>query len=203
MSLRSWVVSQFERPRGILGRVAGWILAGRGSNLLRNRWTVDLVDPVSGELVLEAGCGPGVALELCLQRASVRAVGVDHSSVMISQAGKRNRDAIKAGRLRLIEGTVDALPTDAGPFDKAFSINVIQFVDQPAFVAAMKRALKPGGLLATTYQPRHAKATRADALKLATKLTEILSREGFTALRTEELDLKPVPAVCVLGRRGA
>ena len=201
MSLRSSVVSQFQRPRGLLGRVAGWILAGRGSNLQRNRWTVDLVDAAHGEFVLEVGCGPGVALELCLKRAGVRAVGVDHSDVMIAQAGKRNRRAVKAGRLKLVEGTVETLRE--GPFDKAFSINVIQFVDRAAFVAQMKRLLKPGGLLATTYQPRRANATRADALKLATQLTEVLSAAGFAALRTEELDLKPVPAVCVIGRRGA
>lgn len=35
MSIRGFVVSQFERPRGLLGRLVGWILARRGSNLLR------------------------------------------------------------------------------------------------------------------------------------------------------------------------
>jgi len=203
MSLRDAIVSQFKRPRGLLGRIVGWILAGRGSNLKRNRWTVDLIDPTSGEIVLEAGCGPGVGLSLCLERPNVKAVGVDHSDVMIAQAAKRNCKAVRAGRLTLIQGTVETLPADVGPFDKAFSINVIQFVDQAAFVAAMKRHLKPGGLLATTYQPRHAKATRADVLKLATKVSEILSAEGFGALRVEELDLKPVPAVCVLARKAA
>ena len=200
MSTRQAVVSQFARPRGFLGRVAGWILAGRGSNVLRNRWTVDLLDPSSGEMVLEVGCGPGVALALCLSRASVRAVGVDHSDVMIAQAAKRNRKALKAGRLKLFEGTIDALPDGWGPFDKAFSINVIQFVDQPAFIARVKRLLKPGGIFAATYQPRHAKATRADALKMAARLSEMLTAQGFASVRTEELDLKPVPAVCVLAR---
>ncbi len=202
MSARQAVVSQFARPRGVLGHIAGWILATRGSNVLRNRWTVDLLDPKDGEVVLEAGCGPGVALKLCLSRASVRAVGVDHSTVMIEQAAKRNRRAIKAGRLNLFEGTFDVLPDAWGPFDKTFSINVIQFVDQAAFVARAKVLLKRGGTFAATYQPRHAKATRADALNLAARLSEMLSAQGFVSVRTEELDLKPVPAVCVLAVRG-
>ncbi len=201
MSLRKAIVSQFRHPRGLLGRVAGAILAGRGSNLVRNRWTVDLIDPMSGELVLEVGCGPGVALELCLSRASVKAVGVDHSQLMIAQAGRRNRAAARARRLRLIEGTIETVPASMGPFDKAFSINVIQFVDQAAFVARAKALLKPGGLFATTYQPRHANATRADALTMAANLTALLTAQGFAGIRTEEIDLKPVPAVCVLGRR--
>ena len=200
MSMRSLIVSQFKHPRGLLGRLVGWILAGRGSNLVRNRWTVDLIDPTSGEMVLEVGCGPGVALELCLSRASVKAVGVDHSKLMIAQAAKRNRKAMRAGRLRLMEGTIEDVPAST-LFDKMFSINVIQFVDTDAFVARARTVLKPGGILATTYQPRHAKATRADALKMARELTALLNSQGFTDVRSEEIDLKPVPAVCVLGMR--
>lgn len=199
MSLRSAIVSQFQHPRGLLGRLVGFVLAGRGSNLLRNRWTVDLVDPTRGERVLEIGCGPGVALELCLSRAGVRAVGVDHSKLMISQAGRRNRRAADEGRLSLVQGTVDGVPAELGPFDKAFSINVIQFVDREAFVARVRSMLKPGGVFATTYQPRHANATRADALKMAAQLEAILKAQGFGNVRTEEIDLKPVPAVCVIG----
>ena len=201
MGLRSAIVSQFEHPRGFLGRIVGWILAGRGSNLVRNRWTVDRLDPTGGERVLEVGCGPGIALGLVLSRASVTAVGVDHSDLMIANARRRNAKAVRAGRLTLIAGTIDDVPAGQGPFDKAFSINVIQFVDQEAFVARMHSLLKPGGTLATTYQPRHAKATRADALKLAETLTQILARGGFENIRTEELDLKPVPAVCVVAQR--
>jgi cyclopropane fatty-acyl-phospholipid synthase-like methyltransferase len=119
---------------------------------------------------------------------------------MIAHAGGGTR-AVKDGRLSLVEGTIDAPLADA-PFDKLFSINVIQFVDRAAFVARAKALLKPGGVMATTYQPRHAKATRADALKMAAELGDLLRAAGFTDVRVEQLELKPVPAVCVLGRRG-
>src|SRR5262245_60825293 len=198
MSLRRHLFSQFERPRGLLGRIAGMILAGRGSNLARNRWTVDLLDPTAGERVLEIGCGPGVALTSCLARTGVTAVGVDHSGLMIRQAGKTNRNAVHAGRLTLHEGTIDTLPDATRSFDKAFAINVVQFVDPPAFIASVKRVLEPGATFAITYQPRHAHATRGDALEMAERLGEMLTAEGFAPVRTEELDLKPVPAICVL-----
>ena len=58
------------------GRIVGFILAGRGSNLLRNRWTVDRLDPTSGDRVLEIGCGPGIALGLLLSRARVTAASM-------------------------------------------------------------------------------------------------------------------------------
>lgn len=119
---------------------------------------------------------------------------------MISQARRRNRRALDEGRLSLVQGTVDDAPAELGPFDKAFSINVIQFVNHEAFVARVRSMLKPGGVFAATYQPRHATATRADALKMAAQLEAILKAQGFGDVRTEELDLKPVPAVCVIGR---
>jgi len=130
MSLRKIITRQFEHPRGILGRVVGFVLASRGSNSLRNRWTVDLLALSGDERVLEIGCGPGVALELCLSAAvGVHAVGIDHSALMIAKAAKRNRAAVKSGRLKLYEGPVDALPVGTPLFDKAFSNNVIQFLD--------------------------------------------------------------------------
>jgi SAM-dependent methyltransferase len=204
MSLRKIITRQFEHPQGILGCIVGYILATRGSNLLRNRWTVDLLAPSGDERVLEIGCGPGVALELCLwAAASVHAVGIDHSALMISKAAKRNRAAVKSGRLKLYEGSVEALPASTPAFDKAFSNNIIQFVDdQQGFLTKIAAHLRPGGVLATTYQPRHARAARTDALKMVERLTEIYSRCGFDELRWEELDLKPVPAVCVLGKKG-
>jgi SAM-dependent methyltransferase len=203
MSLRKILTRQFEHPRGILGRIVGYVLASRGSNLRRNRWTVDLLAPSGKERVLEIGCGPGVGLELCLAAAvGVHAVGIDHSALMIKQAAKRNRAAVKDGRLKLYEGTIDALPAGTPAFDKAFSINVIQFLDdQPGFITMVAARLSVGGVLATSYQPRHANATRADALKMAERVSEIYARCGFHELRTEELDLKPVPAVCVIGRK--
>lgn len=200
MNLRSAVVSQFKRPRGILGRVVGWILASRGSNLARNRWTVDLLDPKSGERVLEIGCGPGVALELCLLRANVAVGGVDHSALMVSQARRRNSNAVREGRAVLVEGTIDDAPRDLAPFDKLFSINVIQFVDLADFAASARRLLKSGGVFAATYQPRHPKATRDDARAMAVRVNNVLRQSGFADMRIEEIDLKPVPAVCVLAR---
>jgi trans-aconitate methyltransferase len=204
MSVRKIITRQFEHPRGILGRLVGFVLASRGSNSLRNRWTVDLLAPSGDERVLEIGCGPGVALELCLAAGvGVHAVGIDHSALMIAKAAKRNRAAVKSGRLTLYEGRVDALPATTPAFDKAFSNNVIQFLDdQQGFLTKVAAHLRLGGVLATTYQPRHAGATRRDALKMVERLTEIYADCGFEDLRWEELDLKPVPAVCVLGKKG-
>jgi SAM-dependent methyltransferase len=124
MSAKKYLISQFKRPRGILGRLAGWIMANRPSNRLRNAWTVDLLDLRPDDRVLEVGYGPGLALRLAAERVSDgRIVGIDHSEAMRDQARIRNRAAVAAGRVKLFVGSVAELsqPSDSeldGPFDK-------------------------------------------------------------------------------------
>ena len=203
MTLKRRLLAQFKRPHGLLGHIAGWILARRPSNVLRNRWTVDIVNPEAGMRVLEVGCGPGVALHMCLARDGVSAMGVDHSALMISHARRRNAASVRQGRLVLAEGSIEDVSADSPGFDKIFSVNVIQFVDADKFVQRAACLLKPGGLLAATYQPRHARATPADAMRMATRLQSAFSRAGLINIRIEELPLKPMPAVCVLGQLDA
>jgi hypothetical protein len=62
MSTIATVYSQFHRPAGLLGRVVGWIMANRPSNIERSRWTVDLLNVQPTDHVLEIGFGPGLAL---------------------------------------------------------------------------------------------------------------------------------------------
>jgi len=58
MSIVATVYRQFHKPTRFLGRVAGWIMANRPSNIERNRWTVDLLNVQPSDHVLEIGFGP-------------------------------------------------------------------------------------------------------------------------------------------------
>ncbi len=201
MSLRAAVVSQFREPRGALGHLAGWVMARRASNRQRIGWTVDLLGLDPGDRVLEFGCGPGVGLALCAPRLSSGCVvGLDHSQVMLDQAARRNRAAVGCGRARLQRGGLEALPGLGGGFDKVFSSNVIQFLpDKVAAFRAFHGAMIAGGIVATTYLPRRRGATRETARAMAEEVATAMTTAGFAAIRTAELPLEPVPAVCVLG----
>lgn len=205
MSLRASIVTQFRQPQGPLGHVAGWIMATRHSNIARNRWTIDLLDIQPNDHALEIGCGPGVALAQCLARIDRGTiVGLDHSAVMIEQARRRNRSAIEHGRLQLRLGGLECLENFLAHFDKVYSSNVAQFFpDKAAAFGLLAAAMSPGGTIATTHQPRTAKASDADALKMAETLSHVLDSVGFVAIRTEILRIKPVAAVCVLARKPA
>jgi hypothetical protein len=49
-------------------------------------------------------------------------------------------------------------------------------------------------------RPRGAAATVTDADRFADTLSQELAQSGFEAVRVKKLDLKPIPAVCVLGQ---
>jgi len=203
MSLRGTLVAQFRRPQGLLGGLAGRIMANRASNIARNHWTVDLLDIHPGDRVLEIGCGPGIGLKRCLTMTGAGlVVGLDHSDVMIRQASHRNAAALDDGRLRLCHGDLTALSEFGYGFTHAFSVNVAQFFpDKVAAFNAVAEVLTPGGLLAVTHQPRGTDTSLQTSLAMAETLETVLEQAGFTQLRTEQLDLKPTPVICVIGQR--
>src|SRR5882672_2686621 len=94
------VVRQFRRPHGVAGRLAGWVMAHRGSNRRRNLWVVSLLDVQPTDRVLEIGFGPGLAIAELARRANRGHIyGIDHSAVMTRQASRRNAAAIGAQRV--------------------------------------------------------------------------------------------------------
>jgi len=124
MGLVTTVYRQFRRPTGLLGRLAGWIMANRPSNIERNRWTVDSLNVQPSDHVLEIGVGPGLAIAQVARLAPHgRVVGIDHSALMIERASRRNGSAIQAGLADLRVGGLELVPQLGEMFDKVFSVN--------------------------------------------------------------------------------
>ena len=150
------LAQQFGHPSGLLGAVVGRGMA-KGNGAL-SRWVVQQAATHHGPVVrrvAELGPGPGVGLEALLaQFPDARVWGVDLSSVMLSQSRKRNKAAVSAGRLTLLEGGVPAL-SDCEPADIVMANHVVYFWQDPAAEMAQIRGfLQPGGLLALGYQLR-------------------------------------------------
>jgi cyclopropane fatty-acyl-phospholipid synthase-like methyltransferase len=200
-TLSQRLLAQFRKPEGALGWLAGVIMASRQSNRQRNLWTVGLLGIRPGDHVLEIGCGPGLAVAGAATRVGEgRVTGIDHSTVMVRQAKARNRAAIAAGQVRILQGSLSTLSDMADRFDAAFSVNVLQFIgDKTHALITLKQALRPGAILATTYMPRTAGALSTD--DFAADLVFHLRATGFVEPRIERLPLKPAPAVCVLAAR--
>ncbi|WP_251197252.1 class I SAM-dependent methyltransferase [Anaerotardibacter muris] len=99
-----------------------------------------LLDVPQGSTVLDLGCGNG-ALTQALAEAGYQAIGLDDSAEMLAAARKAHPglDLIHANA---IDFTLDT------PVDAIFSNAVLHWIDkknQPALLASVFRALKPGG----------------------------------------------------------
>jgi SAM-dependent methyltransferase len=112
----------------------------------RLAWADAVVAPAAGERVLEVGCGHGVLVALLAGRAR-EVVGVDRSATMVAAAGKRNRAAVDAGRVRLQAASVVDADLGPEPFDVVVSFNVRAFWDAGAERTweVVGRVLAPGG----------------------------------------------------------
>jgi len=190
---------QFIKPEGFFGWVAGFLMWWTGQE--KNRWTIELLDLKEDEHVLEIGFGPGVAIQMASQRVPRGGVvGIDHSEVMLRQAMKRNKRAIEAGQVQLFLADVKALPKFETKFDKVFAVNSVMFWSEPIEVLkAIRRQMKPKGLIALTVQPYTKGARDETAKQIGVELVRYLEQAGFIRIRMELKAMKPVASVCVLG----
>ena len=127
----SFMARQFGRPSGPAGRLVTLLLA-RGNDRF-NRWLVhELPTAVPApRTVIELGCGPGIALhQLLLTYPNARVTGVDHSTVALKSARRRNARTVAAGRLKLVTGDTRTLIM-YGPADLVVACHVLYFWTDP------------------------------------------------------------------------
>ncbi len=193
--------SQFRKPTGFGGKVAGWIMAHRPSNRERNAWAVSLLEFQPTDHVLEIGFGPGVAIKLMSQLVTGgHVVGIDHSEVMLQQARKRNASVIEQGRVQLLLASMSELPAVQDRFDKCLMVNVFHFWDNPGDVLRnVRRVMSLGGKIVVAFQPRFQGATDEDTLKVGHNMVGTLKAAGFSDTHLEVKSMAPVSVACAVG----
>ena len=203
MGIWKGIAAQFGRPSGFAGALAGVIMAHRASNGQRNRWAISLLQLRPGDRVLEVGFGPGMAIREMSRAVTAGMIwGLDHSPVMVRQASRRNAQAIAAGSVKLLAGSVSEIPSSIGPLDKVLSVNSYQFWEDPGSAAgALYARMNPGGLIAIVHQPRTPGSVDSDAEAAGGEIAQCLGRAGFANVRIEKKQMKPAAAVCVIGEK--
>lgn len=99
-----------------------------------------------GATVLDAGCGVGLQAA-AIQDLGYRVVACDLAPEMARKARANIRGA-GGGTARTLVADLDRSPFRPGAFDAAVSLGVIGYANDPgALLAALRGALKPGGVL--------------------------------------------------------
>jgi len=142
---RAVLMRMFGRPRGVLGRLGGILMAR--VNRAAAAEVIGLLDVRPDDRILEVGFGPGVGIQL-LARCAIDGwvAGVDQSQEMVRQAAARNAEALRSRRVDLRYGSAERLPFPEATFDKVLAINSMQvWPDARAALKEIDRVLKPGG----------------------------------------------------------
>ena len=163
-------------------------------------WAVDTLEVLPADRLLEVGCGHGVAVSLVCERLTTGAItAIDRSPKMIEMATRRNREHVDAGRAELEAIALEDMDLGARRFDKVFAFNVAPFWLQPRVaLGAVRRHLTREGTVYVFWDARHSAPERAR--ELGNELSGRLAEGGFSLDRVLVKDLRPVPAVCAIGR---
>ncbi|MCU1640074.1 MAG: S-adenosyl-L-methionine-dependent methyltransferase [Nocardia sp.] len=142
----STVAGQLGNPHGLLGK---------GTAVMLNRVNRFLIDEAVqaaaarvGETVADIGFGGGVGISLLLEQVGPtgNVVGIEISPDMLTRARSGFSTQIAAGRLRVEEGSLTALPLDDASLDAAITVNTIYFVPElDQICAEFARVLRPQG----------------------------------------------------------
>lgn len=161
-------------------------------------WAIETLELDPNDKVLEVGCGHGVAVSLVCERLGPRGriTAIDRSEKMIGAARRRNRVHVEAGRAVLEAVALEDADLGAQRFDKVFAFNVAPFWLEPnEALGVVREHLAPSGALYVFWDAR-----RQTESGLGKRLSERLLQGGFAIDRVLTKKLKPVPAVCVIGR---
>lgn len=136
------------RPNKPEGEVGAQMLARMNdSHGPLTRWALSHLAFKADDRVLDVGCGGGACLQCMAEQVTGgHLTGVDYSDVSVAKATAYNQEAVDAGRMDIVAGSVSALPFEDDHFDKIVTIESYYF--WPALetdVREVRRVLKPDG----------------------------------------------------------
>jgi ubiquinone/menaquinone biosynthesis C-methylase UbiE len=181
------LMRMFGRPKGVLGRLGGVIMARANRDAAAQ--VIEMLDVRPDDKVLEVGFGPVSPFKCCCiafppdpSPASIQ------SQEMVRQAAARNADALRSRRADLCYGSVERLPFADETFDKALAINSMQaWPDARAGLREIRRVLKHGGNVALGFTVNSGQPKEGVA--------ELLAAAGFAQPRIVDKSSKLLCAI--------
>lgn len=193
------VAGQLGRPHGVLGRGVAVVL-NRG-NRHAVAGAVDAVKATAGKTVADIGFGGGLGLDLLLRRVGPQGTvyGVEVAEDMLTRARARYPSEIADDRIRLVNGSLTALPLADRSLDAAISVNTVYFMsDLDAACTELARVLRPGGraVLGVGDPDAMARLPFTDygfTLRPIAEIVAALKGAGFADVEQSRLDEVAIP----------
>jgi cyclopropane fatty-acyl-phospholipid synthase-like methyltransferase len=194
------LAKQFEKPKGILGKLAGTIMYFENRKI--NQWSIKKLHVQKNDRILEIGYGPGYGIKTLMSNyKSILVDGIDLSTKMRNEATRRNKNWIETGKVQLNTGDVSEFHPDHC-YSKIISVNNYPLWDKPMIsLGRLYRLLENDGRIVLTVQPREEGSTDDTAKQLGKQMKEDLVRAGFRNPEISFLKVRPILTVCVTAEK--
>jgi len=135
-----------RKPQGEYGRQMLFRMNESHSEV--TEWGLGFSEPAPHHSVLDIGCGGGAALARMAGLVTTgHLTGVDYSAVSVQTARELNAEAVSAGRMEILEASVEALPFSDDSFDRIITVESFYFWPSPKEnLNEVLRVLKHGGV---------------------------------------------------------
>jgi ubiquinone/menaquinone biosynthesis C-methylase UbiE len=153
--------------------------------------------------IADLGCGTGASALTLAEQLDAHITAVDASSELLAELRRRAVERGVEARVTTLAASIDALPFEPASLDAIWSEGAIYNVGFEAGIAAWRRFLKPGGVLAvseltwlTAERPAELQAhweREYPEVDLASGKVAALERHGYTLL-----GYFPLPPSCWL-----
>jgi cyclopropane fatty-acyl-phospholipid synthase-like methyltransferase len=194
------MAKQFEKPKGILGKLAGTIMYFENRKI--NKWSIKKLQIQKRDRILEIGYGPGYGIKTMMSNYRLITVdGVDLSEKMLDEATKRNKEWIAAGKVYLSTGDVVHFKPDHH-YNKIISVNNYPLWEKPlTSLKHLYHLMDRKGRIVLTVQPREEGSTDKTARELGEKMKNDLLQTGFKRPDVSYIKVRPVLTVCVTAEK--
>ena len=174
-------VSQCQKPRGWLGRLALWNMNSRHSKV--TDWGLAHVSVNAHYTVLDVGCGGGRTVsKLAAMAAKGKVYGIDFSEESVAASKRFNARWIEMGRVEIRHASVSQLPFPDGMFDLITAVEThFWWPNLPGDLREVLRVLRPGGTFAVIAEIY--KGANTTMARLCEKYAPVT---GLTFLSVEE-----------------
>jgi len=123
-----------------------------GRGLKATKETVALLEPLSGERILDIGGGIGGPARWTATHFGCHVTSLDLTPEFCRAAEELNAATGLSDRVRVVEGSATDLPFEDDGFDRAYSENVAMNIDDKRrFYAEALRVLRPGAVFAFSH----------------------------------------------------
>ncbi len=161
-------------------------------------WAVEVLAVQPDDILLEIGCGAGIAAQMVCERLTTgKIIAVDQSKAMIQAAQKRNHAWIATEKADFQLAPFIQVDVGQVRFDKIFAVNVNVLWQKPEKeLAVIKKLLKPGGQVYFFFQPPAA----SKVPDIAARLKHNLQQSGLVIVQEQVKDSQPAPTLVVIAQ---